>query len=398
MSVRYRDAGVDLDATERITARLTKQLTGQPVSGCGGLFGGFVPASALKAYEAPVLVSSIDGIGTKVRLAARLGQVEGLGRDIVHHCVNDIAVHGASPLFFLDYLAFHRLEPDLVERMVAGIGDACAALGIQLAGGETAEMPLVYPPGHFDVAGAVVGVVEEEEIIDGRSIREGDVVIGLPSSGLHTNGYSLVQAIFSDEDYARPLPGLDGTLGEALLEPHRCYLDEVRQLITTGKVHGLAHITGGGIAGNLSRIMPPGLQAVIALADTPPLFAYLEERGIPREEMRRVFNMGAGMIAVCDPSPPGPLSEAGHGGTGLQGWGHGGTGLQGLGHGGTGLQGWGDGGTGLQGLGHGGTGLQGWGDGGTGLQGRGGEVHYLGIVQKVETNSDERSVVFRDSA
>jgi phosphoribosylformylglycinamidine cyclo-ligase len=348
MSVRYQDAGVDLERAEGITARMA-QLLGT------GLFGGFVPISELKSYESPVLVSSIDGIGTKVRLAARLGRVEGLGRDIVHHCVNDIAVHGAVPLFFLDYLAFNCLEPELVERMVSGIAAACAALGIQLAGGETAEMPLVYPPGHFDVAGAVVGVVEERCIVDGRSIAAGDVLLGFPSSGLHTNGYSLVQAIFSEEDFLRYEPELGTTLGEALLEPHRCYLREIRTLLETGAVHGMAHITGGGIAGNLSRVLPPGLQAVVELpqaslfqAAAPPLFAYLEERGVPRDEMRRVFNLGVGMMAVCNPSvlalhPSAPLSH-------LQA---------------------GDG-AGVEGM-------------------------YLGTIQHID-RSDERSVVFRDSA
>ena len=302
MSVRYRDAGVDLTTAEEITARITERLR-------SGLFGGFVPVSALKAFERPVLVSSIDGIGTKVRLAARLGRVEGLGQDIVHHCVNDIAVHGAEPLFFLDYLAFNRLETALVESIVEDIGRACSALDIPLAGGETAEMPLVYPPGHFDVAGAIVGVAEEAGIIDGRSIQEGDLLLGLPSSGLHTNSYSLVQALFSEEEYGRHPAGWERTLGEALLEPHRCYLDRVRALIATGTVHGLAHITGGGIAGNLARIMPPGLRAAVTLPDPPPLFALLQRRGVLADEMRRVFNMGIGMIAVCDPSPPAPLPQ-----------------------------------------------------------------------------------------
>ena len=295
MTVRYRDAGVDLDAADQITARITARLG-------TSLFGGFVPVSMLKQYESPVLVSSIDGIGTKVQLASRLGQVDGLGRDIVHHCVNDIAVHGAEPLFFLDYLAFHRLEAELVERIVNGIAQACEALEIRLAGGETAEMPLVYPPGHFDVAGAVVGVVEEAHIIDGSAIAAGDILLGLPSSGLHTNGYSLAQHLFSDHDYTGSLPELGITLGEALLAPHRCYLQELRHLIATGRVHGLAHITGGGIPGNLARIMPRGLQAVVNLPPPSPLFTHLEEHGISRDEMRRVFNLGIGMIAVCDPS------------------------------------------------------------------------------------------------
>jgi phosphoribosylformylglycinamidine cyclo-ligase len=302
MSVTYRDAGVDLEAAEGLTDQITQRLGSR-------LFGGFVPVSQLKTYQSPVLVSSIDGIGTKVRLAARLNRVEGLGQDIVHHCVNDIAVHGATPLFFLDYLAFHHLELSLVERIVGGIADACEALGIRLAGGETAEMPSVYPPGHFDIAGAIVGVVEEQEIVDGSAVVPGDLLIGLPSSGLHTNGYSLVQRIFSEEDYIRRDPISGKTLGEALLEPHRCYLSEIRDLMATGTVHGLAHITGGGIPGNLSRILPAGMRAVIDLPPPPPLFRCLQEGGsgtgaakrVARDEMRRVFNMGVGLIAVCAP-------------------------------------------------------------------------------------------------
>ncbi len=296
MSVRYEDAGVHLATSDQVTARITDRLK-------NGLFGGFFPASALKAYDAPVLVSSIDGIGTKVRLASRLGKVGGLGLDLVHHCVNDIAVHGATPLFFLDYLAFHTLNPALVHSLVESIAGACAALDIQLAGGETAEMPLVYPPGHFDLAGAIVGVVEQHAIVDGSAIQAGDVLIGLPSSGVHTNGFSLLQKLFDDDDYGRHEPGLDGTLGEALLQPHRCYLNQIRTLLASGTVHGLAHITGGGIAGNLSRIIPAGLQAVVSLPPrTPPLFALIEARGVPHDEMLRVFNMGIGMVAAYDRS------------------------------------------------------------------------------------------------
>ena len=295
MSLSYRDAGVDLSLAEEVTAEIGRRLGST-------LFGGFIPVPELKTYDEPVLVSSIDGIGTKVRLAGVLDAVEGLGRDIVHHCVNDIAVHGARPLFFLDYLAVHRLDPDLASRIVGSIADACDALGIRLAGGETAEMPLVYQPGHFDIAGAVVGVVERSAIIDGSMIREGNVVVSLPSSGLHTNGYSLVQRLFSDQDLRRYEPRLGTTVGTALLEPHRCYLGDIQQLLTSGAIRGLAHITGGGIAGNLSRIIPDGLQAVVELPPRPPrpLFRLIEERGVAREEMVRVFNMGIGMIAVCD--------------------------------------------------------------------------------------------------
>ncbi len=295
MSVSYRDVGVDLDVADVVAARIKERIG-------AGLFGGIIPIPAVKAYAAPCLVTSIDGIGTKVRLAADLGRTDGLGKDIVHHCVNDIAVHGAEPLFFLDYLAFHTVDASLVESLIASMANACDALHMRFAGGETAEMPLVYPPNHFDVAGAVVGVVEEARIVDGTAIREGDLVVGIASSGLHTNGFSLVQALFGSEEYGRFSPALGATLGEALLEPHRCYLHDIRDLMATGCVHGLAHITGGGIAGNLARIIPAGLEASIELPPSPPLIQLLEERGVAREEMRRVFNMGIGLIAVCAPS------------------------------------------------------------------------------------------------
>jgi len=295
MSVTYRDAGVDLDVAEEVAAALRTRIH-------TGLFGGFLPVPQLKAYDLPVLVSSIDGVGTKVHLATQLDRVEGLGQDIVHHCVNDIAVHGAEPLLFLDYLAFHRIEPSLVERIVTSIAAACEALGIRLAGGETAEMPLVYPEGRFDLAGAIVGAVDQARIVDGSAIRAGDVLLGLPSSGLHTNGYSLVQHLFYADEYDRYERALGTTLGEALLAPHHCYLPEIRCLLATETVHGLAHITGGGIEGNLGRIVPGGLAARIDVPEPPPLFRYLAASGIDETEMRAVFNMGIGMIAVCDPA------------------------------------------------------------------------------------------------
>ncbi|HLJ67675.1 MAG TPA: phosphoribosylformylglycinamidine cyclo-ligase [Chloroflexota bacterium] len=295
MTLSYREAGVDLAVAERIAGRLAARLG-------TGLFGGFLPVPELREYDEPVLISSIDGVGTKVRLAALLDRPGGLGEDLVHHCVNDIAVHGARPLLFLDYLAFHRLEAPRVERIVASIADACSVLGIALAGGETAEMPLVYGEGSFDMAGAIVGVAERSAIVDGSAIRAGDVLLGLESSGLHTNGYSLVQRVFSEADYRRYEPALGRTLGEALLEPHRCYLQDIGTLLATDAVHGLAHITGGGIDGNLERIVPTGLQATVSLPPPPPLFALLESAGIDSGEMRRVFNMGIGLVAVCDRS------------------------------------------------------------------------------------------------
>ena len=292
MSVRYLDAGVDLTVAQDVSQRLKSRV--------GGLFGGFVPVSELKSFREPVLVSSIDGVGTKVRLASTLNRVHGLGYDLVHHCVNDIAVHGARPLFFLDYLAFHRVHAGTVEALVDSIVAACHSLGIRLAGGETAEMPSVYGEGHFDMAGAIVGVVERSGIVDGSGIGMGDIVIGLPSSGVHTNGFSLVQTLFTAEECMAFEPALDSTLGEALLQPHRCYLEDVIRLSATGAVHGLAHITGGGIAGNLERIVPDGLQARIDLPQAPALFSIIQHRGVSTAEMRRVFNMGFGMIAVCD--------------------------------------------------------------------------------------------------
>jgi len=293
----YASAGVSLESATSLSSWLNPRV--------GGLFGGMVPASALKEYDHPVLVSSMDGIGTKVRLARRLGRFEGLGQDVVHHCVNDIAVHGAQPMFFLDYLAFHRLGEEIARRIVGSIADACASVGIALAGGETAEMPLVYREGELDVAGAIVGVVEQSEIIDGSSVTAGDVVLGLPSSGAHTNGYSLIQAIFTDADYERVMPGSGISLGEMLLLPHRCYASDIQELRGRVEVHGLAHITGGGIAGNLSRVIPDGLQAVIELPPWPTLFQRIHEHGIAREEMARVFNLGIGLVAVCRPNSSG---------------------------------------------------------------------------------------------
>jgi phosphoribosylformylglycinamidine cyclo-ligase len=295
MTLDYRNAGVDLRVAEEVAARISNRLGAR-------LFGGFLPVPALRGYDSPILVSSIDGVGTKVRLAALLDRIEGLGEDIVHHCVNDIAVHGARPLLFLDYLAFHRVDPEFVDRLINSIAGACDTLDILLAGGETAEMPLVYTEGQFDLAGAIVGVVEEREIVDGRTIGAGDVLLGFPSSGLHTNGFSLVQRLFTEADYERFEPALGRTLGEALLEPHRCYLPEIRALIEGAMVHGLAHITGGGIAGNLSRILPAGLDALVELPPAPPLFRFIKERGVDGDEMRAVFNMGIGFIAVCAPA------------------------------------------------------------------------------------------------
>ncbi|MGH2442562.1 MAG: phosphoribosylformylglycinamidine cyclo-ligase, partial [Chloroflexota bacterium] len=210
MSLLYREAGVDLNAAEEMAARITNRLGSK-------LFAGFLPVSAIKSYDHPVLVSSIDGVGSKARLACRLDRLNGLGQDLVHHCVNDIAVHGATPLLLLDYLAFHHLDPTIAETLVESIARACERLGMTLAGGETAEMPTVLAPGELDIAGAIVGVAEQVQIVDGSAIREGDLLLGLPSSGPHTNGFSLIQHVLPEGAYAEELmPGF--TVADALLE------------------------------------------------------------------------------------------------------------------------------------------------------------------------------------
>ncbi len=301
----YSDAGVDLDRGDAATARLAplaRATHGPEVPAGLGLFGGLYDASALKAMDRPLLVSSLDGVGTKTRLAARRGPtaLRGIGRDLVNHCVNDVAVQGARPLFFLDYLAFARLDPDAVSELARGMTEACRATGVALVGGETAEMPAVYRADEYDVAGCMVGVVEAEALIDGRAIEAGDVLLGLPSTGLHTNGYSLA---------LRLLPALDegmtaherAALLDDLLAPHRCYLDEIGRWRAAAPVRGLAHITGGGIPGNLARIIPAGLVARVDAASwpAPPLFQRLRRAGaIGADEMYRVFNMGIGLIAV----------------------------------------------------------------------------------------------------
>ena len=250
----------------------------------------------------PVLVASMDGIGTKALIAAEVGRVGWLGHDIVHHCANDVAVHGAIPVLFMDYLAFHHVNAVLAATLVKSMTEACGPLGIALVGGETAEMPAVYQEGRFDVAGAMIGVCERSSIVDGSAMAPGDIVLGFASHGLHTNGFTLVRHLFASEEYDEHAGFLGQTLSDALLAPHRCYLPEIRSLLDAGQVRGLAHVTGGGIAGNLSRVVPPGLCAEVVVPPPPPLYELIHSRGVPIEEMHRVFNMGIGLIAVCDRS------------------------------------------------------------------------------------------------
>jgi phosphoribosylformylglycinamidine cyclo-ligase len=301
----YRDAGVDLDAAEKAKERLKSlvastrdELTLSEL----GLFGGLyqVPGD----LHTPVLVSSADGVGTKLKVAFDAGRHDSVGQCLVNHCVNDILVQGARPLFFLDYLATGEMDESVVAQVVSGVAVACRENRCALLGGETAQMPDFYRPGEYDLAGFVVGVVERARIIDGRAVREGDLLLGLPSSGLHTNGYTLARRIVFDVMGLRVdelYPGSDHTVGEELLSVHRSYLGAVWPLLEEGLVGGLAHITGGGIPGNLPRILPGGLGAVVERGawEVPGVFRTLQDAGrVAREEMDRVFNMGIGMVLV----------------------------------------------------------------------------------------------------
>ena len=304
----YKASGVDIDAgnetVRRIRSLARSTFTPAVLSEIGS-FGGLF-ALDRDRYREPVLVSSADGVGTKLKVAFMTGRHDTVGADLVNHCVNDILVQGAEPLFFLDYLATGRLAPAVAEQVISGVARACRENGCALIGGETAEMPGFYADGEYDIAGFIVGVVEKANVIDGRAIVPGDVLIGLPSAGLHTNGYSLARRVFFDVAGWKPetfVDELGTTVGDALLAPHTSYLSVVRPLIEHGLVKGLAHITGGGITENLPRTLPDGCAAEVLLRSwrVPPIFRLLEERGtIAREEMFRAFNMGVGLVIVCD--------------------------------------------------------------------------------------------------
>lgn len=305
----YAAAGVNIEAGNRAVSLMTdavRSTYGPRVLAGIGAFGGLFDASALKAMREPVLVASTDGIGTKVRLAARLGRYESLGHDIVNHCINDILVQGASPLFFLDYIATTRLDAQMAADLVSGMAAACREAGCALLGGETAEMPGVYASGEFDVAGTIVGTVERGAILPRADIHAGDLLLGLKSSGPHTNGYSLIQKIFADAPLETVFSELGVSLGDALLTPHRSYLRLLQPLFSRqpSAIKALMHITGGGFIENIPRVLPPGLGATIRIGSwqVPPLFQLIQQRGdVPTEEMYRVFNMGIGMIAIVAP-------------------------------------------------------------------------------------------------
>ena len=305
--MEYKAAGVDIDAgnetVRRIKALARATFTTDVLSEIGS-FGGLFRLDR-ERFQEPVLVSSADGVGTKLRVAFTTGRHDTVGADLVNHCVNDILVQGAEPLFFLDYLATGRLSPAVAEQVVSGVARGCRENGCALIGGETAEMPGFYADGEYDIAGFIVGVVEKSNIIDGRTAVPGDVLVALPSAGLHTNGYSLARRVLFDMAGWNPdtfVNELGATLGDALLAPHRSYLGIVRPLIERGLVKGLAHITGGGLTENLPRTLPEGCAAEVDLQSwsVPPIFRLLQQRGaIAQAEMFRTFNMGVGLVIIC---------------------------------------------------------------------------------------------------
>jgi len=275
-----------------------------------GFFGGLFE---FKGFKQPILVSSVDGVGTKLKIAGALAKHDTIGIDLVNHCVNDILTCGAEPLFFLDYIAMGKLVPEQVEAIAQGLAQACREVGCALIGGETAEMPGLYTGEDYDLVGFIIGVVEKEKIIMGRTIAVGDTIIGLPSSGLHTNGYSLVRRIFGE---TKPVldayyPELGRTLGEALLEPHRCYYHQLKPLLPL--IKSMAHITGGGLIDNVPRVLPQGLAAKFSSQawTIPPIFQLIQQRGnVDQDEMYHVFNMGIGMVVICLPNHVAQLTKA----------------------------------------------------------------------------------------
>jgi phosphoribosylformylglycinamidine cyclo-ligase len=289
----YESAGVSLATAESIVERLRATAESTGAEGFGA-FSGLYPLD-----ERRFLAASMDSVGSKLMLARRAGRLRWAGMDLAAHCINDVLCSGADPLFLLDYVAASRIDEEQVAELVAGAADVCREAGCVLVGGETAELPGIYQPDELDFAGTCVGLVDREHLIDGSRCERGDVVVGLPSSGLHTNGFTLVRELLGDE----------GPDADLLLTPHRLYVDEVRWLRAEADVRALAHVTGGGILGNLSRVLPAGVEARIDWSswERPPVFAWLAERGVEEEELRRVFNLGVGMCAVVPQAPAGSL-------------------------------------------------------------------------------------------
>jgi phosphoribosylformylglycinamidine cyclo-ligase len=305
-AVTYADAGVDIDRANRTKKRIKylahKTFTRSVLSEIGG-FGGLFAVDKAKWVD-PILVSSVDGVGTKLKIAFEMDVHHTIGADLVNHCVNDIAVQGATPLFFMDYLATGRIEPEITEKIIEGLAEACKHNGCALIGGETAEMPGFYPDGEYDLAGFIVGAVERERIINGKTVEVGDVILGLASNGLHTNGYALARKLLFEvgkytlDSYVNELKG---KVGNELLRTHKSYWPAIKRLVDGDCVSAMAHITGGGITENLPRVLPRGVAAVIEMGSwqIPPIFEHLQQLGnVPQDEMLRTFNMGLGMLLV----------------------------------------------------------------------------------------------------
>ena len=304
--MKYADAGVNIavadDAKQRIRHLASHTFTPAVLGGIGGF--GALFALDIRKWKEPVLVSSADGVGTKLKVAMSMGVHSTVGGDLVNHCVNDILVQGAEPLFFLDYLAMGKLEPNVVEQLVDGMSRSCRKAGCALIGGETAEMPGFYAPGEYDLAGFIVGVVERKNILTGKGVKPGDTLIGLPSAGLHTNGYSLARKLVFDVAKLKNdtyVAEVGNKIGAELLKPHVCYAPAVRNILAKGWASALAHITGGGIPGNLPRVLPSGVKAIVDLESwpIPSIFKYLAKVGeIDTDELLQAFNMGIGMIVI----------------------------------------------------------------------------------------------------
>jgi phosphoribosylformylglycinamidine cyclo-ligase len=306
VAVNYKDVGVNIEAGEKTVDKIkgyAKSTFNENVLSGIGHFGAFYQID-LKRWKNPVLVSSVDGVGTKIKIAFKMNRHDTIGQDLVNHCVNDIAVCGAEPQYFMDYLAFGKLEPEKAEQIIKGFSIACKENGVALIGGETAEMPGLYAPDEYDVSGTIVGIVEKDKIIDGSKVKKGDALIGLPSTGLHTNGYSLARKVLFDKFKPEDkFDELENSLGDELLKIHKSYLKSITILKENLNVAAFSHITGGGIIGNTKRVVPEGLSIKIDwnLWEVPPIFKLIQKTGdIDDEEMRHVFNMGIGLIAILD--------------------------------------------------------------------------------------------------
>jgi phosphoribosylformylglycinamidine cyclo-ligase len=308
--MRYADAGVNIavadEAKQRIRHLATRTFTNGVLGGIGSF--GALFALDMKKFKEPILVSSADGVGTKLKIAMTMDVHSTVGGDLVNHCVNDILVQGAEPLFFLDYLALGKMDPHIVEQLVDGMSRACRKAGCALIGGETAEMPGFYPPGEYDLAGFIVGAVERKKLLTGKSVKPGDTLLALPSAGLHTNGYSLARKLVFEVSKLKPetyVAEVGNKIGPELLKPHLCYAPALKNILAKGWVSALAHITGGGIPGNLPRVLPAGVKAVVDLASWPvlPIFKYLAKVGkMDTDGLLESFNLGVGMILVVPPA------------------------------------------------------------------------------------------------